>query len=87
MQLFKNESLRDTGPIGHELTFGNPLFGQRYARHPGQPRAFALSSAGLHGDDIDESAFARSIHAPESEAPEIEAEPPLVYPPLHLMRL
>lgn len=76
MQLFKNESLRDTGPVGHELTFGEPLFGQRYARHPGQPRAFALSNAGLHGDDIDESAVARAM----------EAEPPLVYPPLHLMR-
>jgi hypothetical protein len=81
MQLFKNESLRDTGPIGHELTFGNPLYGQRYARHPGQPRPFALSGAGLNGDEIDSAAFARAIHAPESEA-----EPPLVYPPLHLMR-
>lgn len=76
MQLFKNESLRDTGPIGHELTFGSPLFGQRYARHPGQPRAFALSSAGLHGDDIDKPASAL----------EIESGPPLAYPPLHLMR-
>ena len=76
MQLFKNESLRDTGPIGHELTFGNPLYGQRYARHPNQPRPFALSGAGLNGDEIDSAAFARAI----------EAGPPLVYPPLHLMR-
>ncbi|UNK48227.1 hypothetical protein MNR01_10615 [Lysobacter sp. S4-A87] len=76
MQLFKNESLRDTGPTDHELAFGAPLFAQRYARRANPPRAFALSSAGLHGDDIDEAAFARAL----------EAEPPLVYPPLHLAR-
>jgi hypothetical protein len=76
MQLFKNESLRDIAAIGNEMTFGTPLYGLRYARHPNQPRAFALSDAGLDGDGIDPAAFARAI----------EAEPPLVYPPLHLMR-
>ena len=54
MQLFKNECLHDTGSIPHDLTFREPSFGQRYARRPLQPRAFALSSAGLHGDDAGE---------------------------------
>ncbi len=76
MQLFRNESLRDTGPIGHELTFGTPLFGQRYARHVRLPRAFVVSGAGLNGDEISSAAFARAI----------ALEPPLVYPPLHLVR-
>ncbi|HEY5805526.1 MAG TPA: hypothetical protein VIT90_17755 [Lysobacter sp.] len=72
MQLFKNESLRDTGAVGHDLAFGVPMFGPRYARRPFEPRAFALSSAGLHGDDVDDVVV------------NVTSQP--VYPPLHLGR-
>jgi hypothetical protein len=53
MQLFKNESLMDTGFAVFDLDFGNTRFGPRYGRRSGLPRAFALSSAGL-GDGLAE---------------------------------
>lgn len=51
MQLFKNECLRDTGYADHDLVFRTPAFGPRFGRRAEARRAFALSTAGLHGDD------------------------------------